>query len=95
MKPKRKAKIDRNQAEMRYTICAFPSEFMQTIQHETKAVLQPIRSELDETTACNGTTETGPDPGMMPSIGKHQGIPKGEPAVMPVGEQRKRRRVCI
>jgi hypothetical protein len=48
---------------------------------------------LDETTACNKATETEPDPGMMQSIEQHQEISKGEVAVMPVGESRKRRRV--
>jgi hypothetical protein len=43
MKTEMKDKMDGNQAEMRSTICVFPSEFMQTIQHEMKAVIQPIR----------------------------------------------------
>jgi hypothetical protein len=30
----------------------------------------------------------------MQSIEEHQDIPKGEAAVMPVGEPRKRRKVC-
>jgi hypothetical protein len=37
--------------------------------------------------------KTDPDPGLMQSTEKHQEIPKGEAAVMPVGEPRKRRRV--
>jgi hypothetical protein len=37
--------------------------------------------------------DTDPDPGMMQSTEEHQEIPKGEAAVMPVGEPRKRRRV--
>jgi hypothetical protein len=56
-------------------------------------LIQPLRSELDETTACNEATETKPDPGMMQSIEKHQDIPRGEAAVVLVGEPRKRRRV--
>jgi hypothetical protein len=87
------AKMDDNQAEMRSTICAFRSHLNETTQHEMKAVMQPIRAELDETTACNGATETEPDPGMMQSIEEHQEIPKGEAAVMPVRGSRKRRRV--
>jgi hypothetical protein len=59
-----------------------------------KAVIQPIRAELDETTAGSGATETEPHPGMMKSIEEHQEIPKKEAAVMPVGAPRKRRRVC-
>jgi hypothetical protein len=51
-----------------------------------------------ERMACLGKTEadtekTEPDPGMMQSTEVHQEIPKGEAAVMPVGEPRKRRRV--
>jgi hypothetical protein len=61
----------------------------QTIKHEMKAVIQPIRSELDDTTAGQEATETEPNPGMMQSIEEHQEIPKGEAMVMPVGEPRK------
>jgi hypothetical protein len=48
--------------------------------------------------ACLGKTEadtekTEPDPGMMQYTEGHQEISKGEAAVMPVGEPRKRRRV--
>jgi hypothetical protein len=43
-------------------------------------------------TACNGATETDPNPGMMQSIEEHQ-IPKEDAAVMSVGDPRKRRRV--
>jgi hypothetical protein len=53
-----------------------------------------MQSELGETTACNGATENEPDPGMMQSTEEHQEIPKKDAAVMPVGEPRKRRRVC-
>jgi hypothetical protein len=59
-----------------------------------KAVIQVIRSELVETTACNETTESKPDPGMMQSTEEPKEIAKGEAAVMPVREPRKRRRVC-
>jgi hypothetical protein len=69
------------------------SELEETIQRELSAVIQPMRAYLDETTACNAATETGPDPGMMQSIEEHQKGPKGEAAVMPVGEPRKRRSV--
>jgi hypothetical protein len=87
------AKMDSNQAEMSSTVCAMRSELKESIQHEMKAVIQPIRSELDEMTACNKATETEPDPRMMQSIEEHQEIPMGEATVMPVGEPRKRRRV--
>jgi hypothetical protein len=85
------AKMDSNQAEIRSTVCAIWSEIKETIKHEMKAVIQPKWSELDEMTACNGATETEPDPGMMQSIQEHQEIHKGEAAVMPVREPRKRR----
>jgi hypothetical protein len=58
-----------------------------------KVIIQPIQLELDEATACNGATETEPNPGIMQSIEENQEIPKGEAAVMPVGEPRKRCRV--
>jgi hypothetical protein len=86
--------IKSGQAEMRSTIYAYWSELKETIQHEMKAVIRPIRAELDETSACNRATETEPDPGMMQSIEEHQEIPKEDAAVMLVGEQRKQRRVC-
>jgi hypothetical protein len=72
------------QVEIRSTICAFRSELKETIQHEMKAVIQPICSELDEMTACDEATETEPNPGMMQSIEEHHEIPKEDAAVMPV-----------
>jgi recombinational DNA repair ATPase RecF len=54
------AKMEAKQVEMRSTVCAFRSELKEIIQHEMKAVIQPIWADLDETTACNGATETGP-----------------------------------
>jgi hypothetical protein len=86
--------IKSGQAEMRSTVCAMQSKLKETIHHRMKAVLQPIRTELDETTACNGATETKPDPGMMQSIEEHQEIPKEDAAVLPVGGPRRRHRVC-
>jgi DNA anti-recombination protein RmuC len=59
------AQMDGNQAEMRFIVCTFRSELKETNQHEMKAVIHPIPSELDEMNACNGATETEPDPGMM------------------------------
>jgi hypothetical protein len=81
------------QTEMIFTVCAMRSELKETIQHRMKAVLQPIRTESDETTACNGATETEPDPGMMQSIEEHQEISKEDVAVISVGEPRERPRV--
>jgi hypothetical protein len=52
-----KEDIKSSQAEMRSAIDAFSSELKETIQHEMKAVIQPIWSELDETTTCNGVTD--------------------------------------
>jgi hypothetical protein len=78
---------------MRSTVCATQSVLEVTIQREMKAVIQPTGSELDETTACNGATETEPDPGMTQSIGEHQETPKEDAAVMPVGELRRRLRI--
>jgi hypothetical protein len=51
-----------SQAEMKSTICTFWSELKETVQHEMRAVIQPIRAELDETTTCNEATKTEPDP---------------------------------
>jgi hypothetical protein len=70
------------------------SKLKETIQHEIKAAIQPIRTELDEATACREATETEPNPVMMQSIEEHQEITKEGAAVMPVGEPRKQRRVC-
>jgi hypothetical protein len=58
------------------------------------AVIQYIRSELDEMTACNKAADTEHNPGMMQSIKEHQEIPKEDAVVMPVGGPRKWNRVC-
>jgi hypothetical protein len=55
--------------------------------------LMDLNDGRKETTACNEVTETKLDPGLMQSLEEHQDIPKGEAAVMPVGEPRKRHRV--
>jgi hypothetical protein len=72
-----KEEIKSGQVEMRSTVCAMRSELEEAIQHGMKAVKQSIRSELDETTACNEATETEPDPGVRQSIEELQAIPKG------------------
>jgi hypothetical protein len=69
------------------------SKLKETIQHEMKAIIQSIQSELDETTTCNKVTVTKHNPGMMQYIEELQEIPKGKAAVMPAGELRKRHRV--
>jgi hypothetical protein len=84
--------MNANQTEMSCTACAIQSE-LETIQLEIRAVIQPIWSELDEMTACNEAPETEPDPGMMQPVAEHQENPKGEAAVMPTREPRKRRRI--
>jgi hypothetical protein len=60
--------IKSGQAEMKSTVCVMQPELEETIQCDMRAVIQPIRSELDETTSFNEATETKPDPGMMQSI---------------------------
>jgi hypothetical protein len=82
--------IKSGHAEMRSTVCAMRSELEETVQHEMRALIQPIRSKLDETTACNKATETKLDPVHKGASGD----PKGESAMILVGEPRKRRRVC-
>jgi hypothetical protein len=53
-----KAKMDSNQAE----ICTFRSELKDTMQRETRATIQSVRSDLGETTACREAMETEPGP---------------------------------
>jgi hypothetical protein len=86
--------IKSGQAEMRSPMCAFRSELKETIQRAMRVTIQSVRSELVETTACEEAAETDPGPGFMQSIEEPQKISKGDAAVMPVGETRKRRRVC-
>jgi dihydroxyacetone kinase-like predicted kinase len=69
------------QAEMRFTTCAFRFEMEESIQREMRALIKPVQSELDETAACNGATETEPDLQMMQPI---------EAAVVSVVRERKR-----
>jgi hypothetical protein len=75
------------------------------MREEIKSSQAEMRSALHEwfmdlkdgrnvTTTCNEATETEPDPRMMQYIEEHQEIPKEEASVIPVGEPRKRRRVC-
>jgi hypothetical protein len=79
MLSKMKAKMDGNQAETRSIFVTW---------------LKDLKDCRNETTACNEATKIEPNPGMMQSIEEHQEIPKGEAAVMPLGEPRKRRKVC-
>jgi hypothetical protein len=66
---------------------------LESLERMMEEMLRANQDELKETTACNGATETEPDPGMIQSIEEHQEISKGEVSVMLVGELRKRRMV--
>jgi hypothetical protein len=64
-----------------------------------KGMMAMVDAYHERMMACLGKTEadtekTEPDPGMLQSTEEHQEIPKAEAAVMPVGEPRKRHRVC-
>jgi hypothetical protein len=79
------------------------------IQAKTKAMREDMKADHEEMMAMLGachkrmmaclgkmeadTEKPNPDPGMMQSTEAHQEIPKGEAAVMPVGELRKQHRV--
>jgi hypothetical protein len=81
------AKMDANQERMATNRKAYHEEMMAMVDAYHERMM-----------ACLGKTEadtekTEPDPGMMQSTEVHQEIPKGEAAVMPVGEPRKRHRV--
>jgi hypothetical protein len=84
-----------SQAEIRSILCTFRSQLKEIIQRETRAAIQSVRSELDETTACREATETEPDPGMMQSKEEHQDILKVEAAVIPTGGPKKGSRVHV
>jgi hypothetical protein len=75
------------QAKMDANIKAYHEEMMAMVDAYHESMMACLgKMEAD-------TEKTEPDPGMMQSTEKHQEIPKGEAAVMPVGEPRKRRRV--
>jgi hypothetical protein len=78
-------------AEMRSTVSAIRSELKETIRIMRTAT-EPVRAELDETTACHEATRTESDPGTMQSVEEHQEIPKEDAAVKPVKGRKKRRR---
>jgi hypothetical protein len=91
--------------EMNTKVGGKQEEMLARMREDIKYGQAEMRSTLDEwlmdlkdgrkeTTACSEATETKLDPGSMQSIEEHQDIPKGEAAVMPVGEPRKRRRGC-
>jgi hypothetical protein len=53
-----------------------------------------MKNGRKQATACQGARNAEPDPGMMQSIEEYQEIPKGEAAMMPVREPRKRHKIC-
>jgi hypothetical protein len=74
------------QAKMDANIKAYHEEMMTMVDAYHERMMACLRkTEAD--------TKTEPDPGMMQSTEEHEEIPKGEAAVMQVGEPRKRRRV--
>jgi hypothetical protein len=83
--------IRSNQAEMRSTVCAMRSELKEIIQHEMKAIIQPIWSEMRRPPT---TKQQQPNPEMMKSIEEHEEIPKEDATVMPVIGLSKQHRVC-
>jgi DNA replication protein DnaD len=60
--------IKLGKAEMKSTVYVLQPELEETIQCDMRAVKQPIRSELDETTSFNEAAEIKPNSGMMQSI---------------------------
>jgi hypothetical protein len=75
------------QAKMDANIKAYHEEMMAMVDTYQERMMACLgKTEAD-------TEETEPDPGMMQTTEEHQEIPKGEAAVMPVGEPRKRCRV--
>jgi hypothetical protein len=70
----------------------------EAIRAETKAFHERRIAKMDapqeSTTTCQETAENEPESRMMQSIEERQEIPKGEAAVMLVGERRKWCRVC-
>jgi hypothetical protein len=88
------AKMDANQAD-RARMEAEMKADRKAYHEEMMAMVDAYHERM---MACFGKTEadtkqTEPDPGMMQPTEGHQEIPKGEAAVKPVGEPRKRRRV--
>jgi nitrate/nitrite-specific signal transduction histidine kinase len=47
-----KEEIKSGQAEMRSILCTFRSELKETIQRQTRAAIQSVQSELNETAIC-------------------------------------------
>jgi hypothetical protein len=81
------AKMDTNQERMETNRKAYHEDMMAMVDAYHERMMACLgKMEAD-------TEKTEPDPGLMQSTEKHQEITKGEAAVMPVGEPRKRRRV--
>jgi hypothetical protein len=66
---------------MRSTVCAMLSKLKETIQHDMKAIIQPIWAELDEMTACNEATETESNTVLIQSIEECWEVPNEEATV--------------
>jgi hypothetical protein len=85
--PSMQDKMDANQEKMETNRKAYHEEMMAMVDAYHERMMACLgKTEAD-------TVKTEPEPGMMQSTEEHQEIPKGEAAVMPVGEPRKRRRV--
>jgi hypothetical protein len=67
---------------------------LENLKRMMEEMLRANQDCLKEMTTCNEVTETELDPGMMQSIEEHQEVPMEDTTVMPVGQPRKRRRVC-
>jgi hypothetical protein len=68
MKEETNAKADGKQEKM----LAKMRENIKSSQAEIRSTVCAMRSELDETTACNEATVIEPDPRMMQTIEEHQ-----------------------
>jgi hypothetical protein len=75
------------QAKMDANIKAYHEEMMAMVDAYHERMMACLRKTKAD------TEKTEPDPGMMQSTEENQEIPKGEAAVIPVREPRKRRRV--
>jgi DNA gyrase/topoisomerase IV subunit A len=82
------AKMEANQAEMKADRKAYHEAMMAMLDAHHERMMDCLEKTKEN------TEKTEPDPGMMQSTEEHQEIPREEAAVLPVGEPRKRRRVC-
>jgi hypothetical protein len=66
------------------------AKMIAAFKEKTDAWIANIKDAQKKTTASLKATETKPDSGKMQSVEEHQGIPKEDAEVMPVGGLRKR-----